>query len=198
VVYASSSSVYGPDPKLPRAEEDRPNPISPYAVAKLAGEQYCRAFHHSYGLETVALRYFNIFGPRQKWDSPYAGVLPRFIRALRRGQPVTVYGDGEQSRDFTFVANAVDANLRALVAPVVGGVYNVGAGRQASVNQLLALAAGALGVEPEVRYEPPRRADVRNSLADLTAARRDLSYEPGVTLEEGLRRTVAWTLEHDA
>jgi nucleoside-diphosphate-sugar epimerase len=197
-VYASSSSVYGPDPKLPRAEDDRPNPISPYAVAKLAGEHYSRAFHHAYGMETVALRYFNIFGPRQGWDSPYAGVLPRFLRALRRSQAVTIYGDGNQSRDFTFVSNAVDANLRALeVDRVTGGVYNVGAGRKASVNQLLALVAGILGREPMIERKPPRPGDVRDSLADLSAARAQLGYEPRVGLEEGVRRVVAWNLEHE-
>jgi nucleoside-diphosphate-sugar epimerase len=196
VVYASSSSVYGPEPKLPRTESDRPNPISPYAVAKLAGEQYCLAFHRAYGIEAVALRYFNIFGPRQGWDSPYAGVLPRFIHALRRGEPVTVFGDGEQSRDFTFVANVVDANLRALTATAaVGGVYNVAAGRQASVNQLLALVAGSLEIQPRVERAPPRTGDVRDSLADLTAIRRDLDYEPAVSLEEGLQRTVAWNVQ---
>jgi UDP-N-acetylglucosamine/UDP-N-acetyl-alpha-D-glucosaminouronate 4-epimerase len=198
VVYASSSSVYGPELKLPRAEHDRPNPISPYAVSKLAGEQYCLSFHHAYGLETVALRYFNIFGPRQGWDSPYAGVLPRFIRALRRGEAVTVFGDGEQSRDFTFVANAVDANLRALTVPAAAGrVYNVGAGRKASVNDLLALVARSLATRPVVEHAPPRTGDVRDSLADLTAIRRDLGYEPTVTLEEGLRRTVEWNVEQE-
>jgi nucleoside-diphosphate-sugar epimerase len=197
VVYASSSSVYGPEPKLPRAEADRPNPISPYAVSKLAGEQYCLSFHHAYGLETVALRYFNIFGPRQGWDSPYAGVLPRFLRALRRGEAVTVFGDGEQSRDFTFVANAVDANLRALSAPAAAGrSYNVGAGRKASVNQLLALVAKSLHTQPVIEHAPPRTGDVRDSLADLTAIHRDLGYEPMVNLEEGLRRTVEWNVEH--
>jgi UDP-glucose 4-epimerase len=195
-VYASSSSVYGPERKLPREETDRPNPISPYAVSKLAGEHYCRSFYHTYGLETVSLRYFNIFGPRQGWDSPYAGVLPRFVRALHREQDVVVYGDGEQTRDFTYVANAVQANLRALAAEgVAGGVYNVGAGRQTSVNRLLELVTGIVGVTPRLARRPARQADVRDSLADLTATRRDLGYEPTVTLEDGLRTTVAWNLE---
>lgn len=194
-VYASSSSVYGPEPKMPREESDRPHPISPYAVSKLAGEQYCTAFFHSYGLETVALRYFNIFGPRQHWDSPYAAVLPRFVRALRRGEPVTIHGDGEQARDFTYVANAVAANLCALEAPdAPGQVFNVGAGRKTTVNAILRLAAAALGVEPQATHGPVRRGDVRDSLAAIDHARVRLGYEPTVPVEEGVRHTVAWTL----
>jgi UDP-glucose 4-epimerase len=198
VVYASSSSIYGPERRLPRRERDVPNPISPYAVSKMAGEQYCRAFFHTYDLETVALRYFNIFGPRQGWDSPYAGVLPRFIRALRRGEPVSIFGDGEQSRDFTFVANAVEANLRALTAAAApGNVYNVGAGRQTSVNELLAMVAAILEVPPHVTHHPPRAAEVRDSLADLTASARDLDYRVVVDIEEGLRRTVEWNTREE-
>lgn len=198
VVYASSSSVYGPEPKLPREEADRPHPISPYAVSKLAGEQYCAAFFHSYGIETVALRYFNVFGPRQGWDSPYAAVLPRFIRQLRRKEPVTIYGDGEQGRDFTYVENVVTANLLALDAPrAPGHVYNVGGGQRTTVNQLVAMTARVLGIEPSCEFQPPRAGDVRDSLADINRAREDLHYTAAVRVEEGLRRTVAWNLEHD-
>ena len=193
VVYASSSSVYGPEPKVPREETDRPNPISPYAVSKLAGEQYCAAFFHSYGLETVALWYFNVFGPRQGWDSPYAAVLPRFVRALGGGRPVRIFGDGEQSLDFTYVDNVVDANLLALEAPSVPGrVYNTGAGRGTSVNRLLEMVAGAMGVNVEVVFEPPRAGDVRDSIADISLAGNDLGYCPSVDVETGLRMALPW------
>ncbi len=195
VVYASSSSIYGPELKLPRRESDRPNPISPYAVSKLAGEQYCTAFHHSYGLETVSLRYFNVFGPRQGWDSPYAGVLPRFVHALSRGEPPTIFGDGEQSRDFTYVENVVRANLLALEAPEAPGrVFNIGMGRKISVNQWLAMTCRALGQTVEAVYQPVRPGDVRESLADITSARAVLGYEPHVSLEDGLRSTLDWAM----
>jgi UDP-glucose 4-epimerase len=195
VVYASSSSVYGPIPKLPREESDRPLPISPYAVSKLAGEQYCAAFFHSYGLETVALRYFNIFGPRQGWDSPYAAVLPRFIRSLRRGEAVTIHGDGEQARDFTFIDDAVTANLLAATArDAPGNVFNIGGGRRTSVNRILELIGRELGVEPRAKHVAPRPGDVRDSLADISTARAVLGYEPAASIEAGVRRTVEWAL----
>jgi UDP-glucose 4-epimerase len=195
IVYASSSSVYGPDGKMPRVETDRPHPVSPYAVSKLCGEHYCAAFFHSYGLETVALRYFNVFGPRQQWDSPYAAVLPRFIRALRRGERPKIFGDGNQSRDFTYIDNVVDANLKALeAAGVPGRVYNAGAGCKTSVNQLLQMLSSTMGMTSEVEYCPPRPGDLRDSLADITRASTDLNYLPSVSVEAGLKTTVAWAL----
>lgn len=196
VVYASSSSVYGPDPKQPREETDRPQPISPYAVAKLAGEHYCAAFFRSYGLETVALRYFNVFGPRQRADSPYAAVLPRFVKRLRLGEPVTIFGDGEQGRDFTYIENVVAVNLLALTARAARGrFYNVGGGARTTVNRMLALTAAALGVEARAEYQPPRTGDVRDSLAAIALAQADLGYSPSVGVEEGVRRTVAWAVQ---
>ena len=195
VVYASSSSIYGPDPKVPRHESDRPNPVSPYAVSKIVGEQYCTAFFHSYGLETVGLRYFNVFGPRQGWDSPYAAVLPRFIAALSHGARAEVFGDGEQSRDFTYVDNVVDANLRAMAAPEAPGrVYNIGAGRRTTVNELFAMVSRAMGVPASPDYLPPRVGDIRVSVADISRARQDIGYEPTVPIEDGLQRTLAWAL----
>jgi UDP-glucose 4-epimerase len=170
-----------------------PNPLSPYAVAKLMGEHYCRAFTHVYGLETVALRYFNIFGPRQDPNSPYSGVLSRFITALLDGKSVTIYGDGEQSRDFTYVVNAVQANLRACTAPEASGkMVNIGVGQRATLNQTLALLGKIFGVEPKANYEPARAGDVRDSLADISAAKNILAYTPRVSIEEGLRQTIDW------
>ncbi|MFZ5622990.1 MAG: SDR family oxidoreductase [Gemmatimonadota bacterium] len=197
-VYGSSSSIYGPVPKLPREESDRPHPISPYAVAKLAGEQYCAAFYHSYGLETVALRYFNVFGPRQRWDSPYAAVVPLFIRSLTRGEEVRVFGDGNQVRDFTYVHNVVQANLLALSAPAAPGhVYNIGGGKGTTVMELLRMVATTLRVEAKVRWQDPRPADVRDSLADISRAQRDLGYQPTVAVAEGIVHTVAAAIGDD-
>jgi len=194
VVFASSSSVYGDTPTLPKREDMPPNPQSPYALSKLIGEQFCRLFWQLYGLETVSLRYFNIFGPRQDPTSQYAAVIPRFITALLRGERPTIYGDGEQTRDFTFVDNCVQANLLAATAEgVAGKVFNAGAGKQTSVNDLfppIRPLIGATGIEP--LYAPPRLGDVRHSLADITKARERLGYEPSVPLEEGLERTIAW------
>ncbi len=193
VVYASSSSVYGPEPKLPRSEADRPHPISPYAVSKLSGEQYCSAFFRSYGLETVALRYFNVFGPRQGWDSPYAAVLPRFLRAIRQGRPVTIFGDGEQGRDFTYVDNVVQMNLLALESPQApGNVYNVGGGAMTTVRDLLRMVEEATGLCAEVRFEPPRPGDVRDSVADISRARKELGDLQLISVAQGLGQTVAW------
>jgi UDP-glucose 4-epimerase len=195
VIYSSSSSVYGPEPKTPRTETDRPNPISPYAVSKLAGEHYCSAFYHSYGLETVSLRYFNVFGPRQGWDSPYAAAIPKFIRAFATGSTPVIYGDGEQCRDFTYVANVVQANLRALQAPAAPGrMYNVGAGRKTSVNQIFALLRRAMNVSTEPSHQPPRVGDVRDSLADITLAGAELGYQATVPIEQGLAPTIEWNL----
>jgi nucleoside-diphosphate-sugar epimerase len=191
VVFASSSSVYGTSHELPKREDMAPMPVSPYAVAKLASEGYCRSFGEVYGLETVALRYFNVFGPRQDPRSQYAAVVPNFITSLLTGERPTIFGDGEQSRDFTFVENVVQANLLAMEADVAPGrVYNVACGERVSLNQLVSVLRELAdsGVEPV--FAGPRAGDVRHSLADLTASRRDLGYEPTVDLREGLRRSV--------
>jgi nucleoside-diphosphate-sugar epimerase len=191
VVFASSSSVYGTSHELPKREDMAPMPVSPYAVAKLASEGYCRSFGEVYGLETVALRYFNVFGPRQDPRSQYAAVVPNFITSLLTGERPTIFGDGEQSRDFTYVENVVQANLLAMEADVAPGrVYNVACGERVSLNQLFSVLRELAdsGVEPV--YAAPRAGDVRHSLADLTASRRDLGYEPTVDLREGLRRSV--------
>jgi UDP-glucose 4-epimerase len=199
VVFASSSSVYGPEPKLPRVETDRPNPISPYAVSKLSAEQYCAAFWHSYQLETVALRYFNVFGPRQQWDNPYAAVVPRFVRAIQANTDVTIFGDGQQNRDFTYIDNVVQLNLLACHAPnAAGRVFNGGAGRQTSVLEMFALVCSAMEVTKEPVFAPMRVGDVRDSLADISQARSILKYDPKVGVEEGVRRTVEWNLAQTA
>jgi nucleoside-diphosphate-sugar epimerase len=191
VVFASSSSVYGNTGTLPRTEDQLPAPISPYAVAKLAAERFCASFSSVYGIETVSLRYFNVFGPRQDPASQYAAVVPRFIRAIAAGQPVTVYGDGEQSRDFTFVANVVDANLRAAAASEARGeIINVATGGSETVNTLADTVGALLGKPAQKRYEPARPGDVRQSWADIGAARRLLGFEPSVGFEDGLRRTI--------
>lgn len=191
VVYAASSSAYGDTPELPKVETMPPRPRSPYALQKWAGEAYCALYAELYGLETVSLRYFNVFGPRQDPGSEYAAVVPRFATACLRGEPPVVYGDGEQTRDFTFVADAVQANVRAADAPAASGaVVNVAGGRRVSLNELLALLADVTGAQVRPRHEPPRPGDVRDSLADLGRARALLGYEPSVDLREGLRRTV--------
>jgi UDP-glucose 4-epimerase len=190
VVYASSSSVYGNSGTLPRTESQQPDPISPYAVAKLAAERYCVSFHRVYGIETVALRYFNVFGPRQDPNSQYAAVVPRFLAAIDAGEPVPIHGDGTQSRDFTYVANVVAANLLAGDAEEAGGtVLNVATGRQASVNELADAIGAVLGKPVEKNYLPVRTGDVRDSWADVSAAQRVLGYETAIGLEEGLRLT---------
>jgi UDP-glucose 4-epimerase len=195
VVYAASSSAYGNNPTLPRRETDGTAPLSPYAVAKLAGEQYCAAFSEVYGLETVRLRYFNVFGPRQSPDSPYAAVIPLFLQALTRGQRPHIHGDGQQSRDFTFVADVVRANLLAAEAPGVSGqVYNVACGRRTSLLQLLGYLNELLGTNVAAEHGPARAGDVRHSQADISAARAELEYEPSGDLRAGLRQTVAWWL----
>jgi len=191
VVFASSSSIYGAVPELPKHESMRPLPISPYAVSKLAAESYCRSFFEVYGLETVALRYFNVFGPRQDPDSEYAAVIPKFIRAFAQGESPVIFGDGEQSRDFTYVDNVVNANMAAIDAPGVGGrVYNVACGHGSTLNEIARRLRDEVGAEVDVVYGPDRAGDVRHSMADIGAARSDLGYEPTVTLEEGIRRTV--------
>jgi len=198
VVAASSSSVYGDGGEFPRTETAAPNPISPYAVAKLAAERFCVSFARVYGMETVALRYFNVFGPRQDPMSQYAAVVPRFIAAIGAGRPVTIYGDGEQSRDFTYVANVVSANLLAADAPdAAGRVLNIAAGSSETVNEL-ADTIGRLMERPvEKQYEPGRAGDVPASWADLRAAKEAIGYAPDVTFEEGLERTIAAQLTTD-
>ena len=194
VVYAASSSAYGDQPTMPKSEEMRPEPLSPYAAAKLVGEYYCQVWSRVYGFETVALRYFNVFGPRQDPSSQYSGVISRFISALASGGRPVIYGDGEQSRDFTYVSNVVDGNLRAAESPqAVGRVINVATGRQTTLNELLDALKKLTGrTDTEAEYREPRVGDVRHSLADITRAREWLGYEPQVGLEEGLRKTLDW------
>ncbi|MBI3945555.1 MAG: SDR family oxidoreductase [Armatimonadetes bacterium] len=192
-VYAGSSSAYGDNPALPKREEMTPLPRSPYAVAKLAGEHYCRVFGHLFGMETVCLRYFNVFGPRQDPASRYAAVVPAFIQAMLAGKPLRVDGDGTQSRDFTYVENVVQANLRALEAPGVSGeVFNIACGQRYDLNFLVRELAAIIGTEPRVERAPARPGDVPHSLADISKAQRLLGFEPAVDFREGLRRTVAW------
>lgn len=192
VIMAGSSSVYGNVAASVKREDMPTRPLSPYAASKAAAEAYCRAFHASYGLETVVLRYFNIFGPRQDPESQYAAVVPRFITAALRGTSPTIFGDGEQTRDFTFVGNAVAANLLACRAPhhAVGHTFNVACGERHSVNDLWQRIVGLTGSTAQATYAPPRTGDVRDSLASLDAARELLGYEPQVGLTEGLERTV--------
>jgi UDP-glucose 4-epimerase len=191
VVYAASSSAYGDTPGTVRRESDPTSPMSPYAVAKLAGEQYCRAFTAVYGLETVRLRFFNIFGPRQNPDSPYSGVIPLFIKAMRAGKRPVIYGDGRQSRDFTYVDNAVDAVRKAAEAPAaVGKVYNVGNGGTVTLLELVAELNRLLGTNLQPEHAPPRKGDVRHSQADISQGTADLGYAPKVSFAEGLRRTL--------
>jgi UDP-glucose 4-epimerase len=192
VVFASSSSVYGATDTLPKREDLPTLPISPYAVAKSAAESYCRSFSKVYGLETVSLRYFNVFGPRQDPLSQYAAVIPRFITAAMRQEPVTIFGDGEQSRDFTYIDNVVDANIAAMSADgVAGGVYNIACGERVSLNELVTLLRTTLGTDIEVRHEAPRPGDVLHSLADVSLAERELGWSPAIGFEEGVRRTAA-------
>ncbi|MDT4952443.1 MAG: UDP-glucose 4-epimerase [Acidobacteriota bacterium] len=194
VIYAASSSVYGDQPTLPKVEDMRPEPLSPYAVAKLVGEYYCQVFTRAYNLETVCLRYFNVFGPRQDPSSEYSGVISRFTSALLSGQRPIIYGDGEQSRDFTYIADVVAANLRAAETTTgVGRVINFARGERTTLNQLLDILKNITGqrdVQPE--YREPRAGDVRHSLADITRAREMLGYEPQTSIEEGLRLTIEW------
>jgi UDP-glucose 4-epimerase len=191
VVYASSSSVYGARPVLPKREEQAAAPISPYAVSKLAGEQYGQVWHRLYGVETVGLRYFNVFGPRQDPASEYAAVIPRFILRGLRGEPLEVHGDGRQSRDFTYIDNVVDANLLAARAPDVGGeVFNVGCGERTSLLEIIARLEAMLGRAVPRRHTPLRAGDVTHTLADISKGKRLLGYTPRVNFDEGLARTV--------
>ncbi|MFC2015941.1 SDR family oxidoreductase [Chloroflexota bacterium] len=195
VVYASSSSLYGNSPELPKREEMPTSPLSPYAVSKRTGEDYCRAFHNVYGLETVCLRYFNVYGPRQDPASQYAAVVPKFITALLEGRRPVIYGDGAQSRDFTYVDNVVQANLLACRAGpegVVGEVFNVACGERYTLLELVAGLEAATGVRADPEFAPPQPGDVKHSLASVDKARERLAYAPVVRFEEGLRRTIAF------
>jgi UDP-glucose 4-epimerase len=195
VMYAASSSAYGDTPTLPKHEETTPNPISPYAVAKLASEHYMVSFYRCYGLETVSLRYFNIFGPRQDPTSPYSGVLAKFITQMLGGEPPTIFGDGSQSRDFTYIDNAVSANLLAAHAPspnVAGRVFNVATGTRVDLNETFELLKKLTGYSGKVNYGPERDGDIKHSLADISRAQKAMGYQPTVNFEEGLKRTVEW------
>ena len=195
VVYAASSSAYGDTPTLPKREDMMSLPLSPYAVAKLTGEMYMRVFYGVYGLPTVSLRYFNIFGPRQDPTSQYSAVLAKFITLMLRGERPTVYGDGEQSRDFNYIDNAVQANLLATTAPendVAGQVFNIATGHRFDLNQTFELLKPLTGYTGDLEYAPERKGDIKHSLADITRAQEKLGYQPKVNFEEGLRRTVEW------
>jgi UDP-glucose 4-epimerase len=193
LVYASSSSVYGANPDMPKREEQPTLPISPYAVAKLAGESYCRAFNEVFGLETVSLRFFNVFGPGQDPLSQYAAVIPRFITSLLDGRPPTIFGDGEQSRDFTYVDNVLDGILLALGTPGNGGkTFNLATGHGVTLNELHRLLAEIVGSDVEPVYEEARPGEVRHSEADIARAREALGFEPAVSTQEGLARTVEY------
>lgn len=195
VVYAASSSAYGESPTLPKHEAMPTAPISPYAVQKLAGEHYMQSFSRVYGMETVCLRYFNVFGPYQAADSPYSGVLAKFITGMLTGVTPSIYGDGSQSRDFTYIDNVVRANALAATAPaarVSGNVYNVACGEQHSLLDTYDTLADIIGFEQRPVFASSRNGDIQHSLADITRARRDLGYEPKVGFREGLHRTIAW------
>ena len=195
VIYAGSSSAYGNSPSLPKKEDMLPAPLSPYAVSKLAGEHYMAAFYRVYGLETVTLRYFNVFGPHQDPTSQYSGVLAIFISTMLRNQPPTIYGDGEQSRDFTYIDNVVSGNLlaaSALASKVAGRVFNVATGRRVTLNETVQILRGLTSYAGEVPNGPERTGDVKHSLADITSAKSEFGYEPLIFFPEGLKKTVEW------
>ena len=191
LVYAASSSAYGDTEVLPKHEDMPSNPLSPYALQKFVGERYCKLYHELFGVETVSLRYFNVFGPGQDPHSEYSAVIPKFIKGLLAKQPITIYGDGEQSRDFTYIDNVVEANLLALEAPdAAGKMCNIGCGERITLNRLVTLLEQQLGTKAQVSYTPPNAGDVRNSLADIERAKVLLRYRPEIMIEEGLRRTI--------
>ena len=197
VIYAASSSAYGDQPELPKRETACPSPLSPYAVNKLVGEHYLRTFFLCYGLETISLRYFNVFGPRQDPKSQYAAAIPAFVVAIMHDESPVIFGDGEQTRDFTYIDNVVHANLLAAkVAHTEGQVVNVACGESVTVNQIIQLINGLLGKKVAPRYVPERAGDVKHSLAAIDEARRILGYEPIVPFEDGLRRAVEWYTKH--
>jgi nucleoside-diphosphate-sugar epimerase len=196
-VCAGSSSVYGESEVLPKVEDMKPSPCSPYAISKLAQEQYCMVFDLLYELETVVLRYFNVYGSRQDADSAYAAVIPSFVHALVRGKRAKIYGDGEQSRDFTYVKDCVQANVMACeAAEAAGQVFNIASGRRIAINELYDRIVGLLGQGERPKYEAPRRGDVRHSLADISKARSILGYQPKYTIEQGLSEAVPWYVGH--
>lgn len=198
MVYASSSSVYGDSPKLPKVEEETGKPLSPYAVSKYTNELYADVFYKNFGLELLGLRYFNIFGPRQDPDGAYAAVIPKFVSLLMKGEPVMIDGDGEQTRDFTFVENAVQANIRALFTEdekAINQVFNIAVGENFSVNYLYELIQEYLGIQQPAQHKEPRKGDVRNSLADITKAKNYLGYEPAYKFTDGLKMTVEYFKE---
>ena len=198
VVYASSSSVYGNNPTLPKQETQTPAPASPYAVTKLAGELYCRTFYQLFGLETIALRYFNVFGPRQVRDSPYAAVMPKFIHALMRGEPPIIFGDGNQSRDFSYIDNVVEANILAMKAKTgFGEAFNIACGQRTTVTQVANQLTQLLGVKVQPIHRESRPGDVRHSLADIAKAEKLLGYRPCTDFPVGLGYTVEWYRNHN-
>jgi UDP-glucose 4-epimerase len=193
LIYASSSSVYGDTPTLPKREEMPPNPLSPYALQKYVGEQYSRLFYQLYGFETISLRYFNIFGPKQDPNSIYSAVIPRFIDLLLQGRPPVIFGDGEQSRDFTYIDNVVQANLLAMSKEQLNGeVVNIACGKRTSLNQLLNILKHILGSKVSPVYQGSRKGDVKHSLADINKGKQFLNYEPQVEIEIGLKKTVEY------
>jgi nucleoside-diphosphate-sugar epimerase len=197
VVYAGSSSAYGETPTLPKIETMPPSPLSPYAASKLAGEQYCKVYHHVYGLETVVLRYFNVFGPRQDPNSQYAAVIPKFVTAALRGESPVIYGDGTQSRDFCFIDNVVQANLVAADAPgASGGVFNIACGEAIDLNGVVREIGRLLGKAVTAQYSDKRSGDIKHSLASITAAKSVLGYKGEISFIEGLRRTIEWYREN--
>lgn len=191
VVYASSSSVYGDTPKLPKREDMTPTPLSPYAVTKLTGEHYCNVFTEVYGLKTVALRYFNVYGPKQDPHSDYAAVIPKFVSRVLRDEPPMIYGDGQQTRDFTFVKDVVTANIRAMNSDATG-VFNIASGNRITIQELAELVMKLMDKDLGVILEEPRKGDVLHSLADVSKAKAGFGYEPGYRLETGLEETVKW------
>ena len=196
VVYASSSSAYGNSPTLPKKEDMKPEPLSPYAVTKLVGEYYCKVFYDLYGLETVSLRYFNVFGPHQDPNSQYAAVIPKFITAMSKDEKPIIFGDGTQSRDFTYVQNNVEANLLACVANgAAGKLFNVACGERITLNDLVDILNRILGTDIEPIYAKPRQGDVKHSLADISLAEDILDFEPKYSFEIGLKKTVEWFLD---
>lgn len=193
VIYASSSSVYGDSPLLPKKEDMNPAPLSPYAVSKLSGEYYCQVFYSVYGLETVILRYFNVFGPHQDPTSLYAAVIPKFIQAMLKGEAPTIYGDGEQSRDFTYVDNVVQANILALETKDASGrIFNIACGERTKVSDLVNSLNKILGQKIEPLFASPRPGDVKHSVASISLAKEVLGYQPQISIEEGLEKTVEW------
>lgn len=193
IVFSSSASIYGDNPALPVGEDAAPDPLSPYAVSKLTGEHYCRVFYEVYGMETVSLRYFNIYGPRQDPASQYAAVIPKFIKAMLEGTPLTIYGDGTQTRDFTFIKDVVHANLRAIKSKKCAGkVYNIANGERTGIGELVELLNEIMNIKKTAHYTDSRPGDIKHSLADITAAKKELGYSPGYGLKEGLNETTEW------